>query len=78
VSGTPRASPLNLPRIPPDQSDMAFVMSLLLALFVLYLAYRAIRGGFERPQSARLNGYGVFGCVLLMLVALSYLGPLLD
>jgi hypothetical protein len=38
-----------------------------------YLAYRCIRGGFERPQSEKLNGFGVFGCFLLLAAAASVL-----
>ena len=38
-----------------------------------YFAYRAIKGGFERPQSKRLNGYGVFAIALLLIIVLSWL-----
>ena len=34
-----------------------------------YLAYRAIRGGFERPQWQRLNGFGVLGIGLVLIYA---------
>jgi hypothetical protein len=57
---------------------MAFTASLLLAILLLYLGYRAIRGGFRHPQSARLNGYGILACALLLLLALSYLDRLFD
>jgi hypothetical protein len=57
---------------------MVFATALLLAILLLYLGYRAIRGGFRHPQSARLNGYGILACVLLLLLALSYLGPLFE
>ena len=42
-----------------------------------YAAYRAIKGGFERPQSERLNGYGIFGLVIIAIIAaviLAWLG----
>jgi hypothetical protein len=32
-----------------------------------YGSYRAIKGGFERSQSERLNGYGIFAIVLVVL-----------
>lgn len=41
------------------------------AALLLYLAWRAIRGGFERPQSERLNTFGVIGGVVLLLAILS-------
>jgi hypothetical protein len=37
-----------------------------------YLAYRAIKGGFERSQSERLNGYGIFAIVLFLVIILSW------
>lgn len=35
-----------------------------------YGAYRAIRGGFERSQSERLTGYGIIGCVVLLMIVM--------
>ena len=40
----------------------------------VYAAYRAIKGGFERPQSERLNGYGIFGLVIVAVTIFSWLG----
>jgi hypothetical protein len=40
----------------------------LLVLLCGYVAYRAIRGGFGRSQSDRLNVFGVLGCLVLLLV----------
>jgi len=45
---------------------------MLFAALCGYLAYRIIRGGFEKPQSKKLNAFGVIACVLLLLVACSY------
>ena len=44
---------------------------LWLAIVVLcgYGVYRTIRGGFRRSQSERLTGYGILGCIVLLLVA---------
>jgi hypothetical protein len=50
---------------------MAFILWLLLFVGAGYGAYRAIRGGFQRSQSERLTGYGIIGCVVLVLVVLS-------
>jgi multisubunit Na+/H+ antiporter MnhB subunit len=41
------------------------VITTLLSLGLLYLAYRIIRNGFARPQSDKLNLYGVFGAYLI-------------
>jgi hypothetical protein len=38
-----------------------------------YFAYRAIKGGFERSQSERLNGYGVFAIALAVGIIASWL-----
>jgi len=50
---------------------MLSLLWLAVVLLCAYGAYRAIRGGFARPQSARLNGYGIVGCIVLLIVALS-------
>lgn len=47
------------------------MVELLIALGIGYLAYRAFRGGFRRPQSERLTGYGVVGIIVLLLVVLA-------
>jgi hypothetical protein len=44
---------------------MAFLVTSVVALALGYAAYRAIKGGFERPQSVKLNGYGIFGLIVL-------------
>jgi multisubunit Na+/H+ antiporter MnhB subunit len=41
------------------------IVTTLIALGLLYLAYRIIRNGFARPQSEKLNLYGVFGAYLI-------------
>ena len=48
---------------------MGFVLWFLLTGLCGYGAYRAIRGGFGRPQSDKLTGYGIVGCIVLVLVA---------
>ena len=45
----------------------------LLCALCAYFAYRAIKGGFERPQSERLNGYGIFAIALGLVIILSWL-----
>lgn len=50
---------------------MPDLIVIALALGVLYFAWRAIRGGFERPQSERLNAFGYVGLFVMFLVALS-------
>jgi hypothetical protein len=57
---------------------MAFIFWLLLTLLCAYGAYRAIRGGFERPQSDKLTGYGIVGCIVLLFVALYLINSLFD
>ena len=52
------------------------MLTILIAALLLYVAYRAIRGGFRQPQSEKLNGYGIFACILLLLLALSYAAEL--
>jgi hypothetical protein len=46
------------------------MIEIAIALLVFYLAYRSIRGGFERPQSERLGCFGVFGITILVIVFL--------
>ena len=43
---------------------------LVLTVLCGYAAYRIIRGGFERPQSDRLTGYGIIGCMVLILMVM--------
>jgi len=50
---------------------MDFVFWFFVSSLLAYLAYRCIRGGFERPQSAKLNGFGVIGCFVLIVVGTS-------
>jgi hypothetical protein len=52
---------------------MDFLVWPVVTALLFYLAYRAIRGGFERPQSERLNGYGVFALILLFFVGVKAL-----
>jgi hypothetical protein len=50
------------------------MLALLITLLVLlsaYGAYRAFRGGFQRPQSERLTGYGIIGIGVALLILLS-------
>jgi len=46
------------------------MFELLIAGGLLYLAYRIIRNGFLHPQSKRLNGFGVLGCIVLLVAGL--------
>ena len=46
------------------------------AALLLYLAYRCFAGGFKRPQSEKLNGFGIFAIVLMLVLALSYASSL--
>lgn len=55
---------------------MPDLIALGLALALLYFAWRAIRGGFERPQSERLNAYGYVGLFVVFLIVLSVAGKL--
>jgi hypothetical protein len=48
------------------------MLELLIAGGLLYLAYRIIRNGFLTPQSKRLNGFGILGCFVLLLVGLYF------
>jgi tryptophan-rich sensory protein len=48
----------------------------LFAALCGYLAYRIIRGGLARPQSKKLNVFGIFACVLLLMLAYSYVSRL--
>jgi len=49
---------------------MGFILWMLLLVGAGYGAYRAIRGGFERSQSERLTGYGIIGCVVLLMIVM--------
>jgi multisubunit Na+/H+ antiporter MnhB subunit len=44
---------------------VVFVVTLALG----YGAYRVIRGGFRSPQSEKLNVFGVFGYVIVVVLA---------
>jgi hypothetical protein len=46
------------------------MFELLIAGSLLYLAFRVIRNGFLSPQSKWLNGFGILGCFVLLLVGL--------
>jgi hypothetical protein len=59
---------LNLSNVHADQHDM---LALLITLLIAYGAYRAFRGGFQRPQSERLTGYGIIGIGVALLILLS-------
>lgn len=48
------------------------VLFFLLAMVGVYVAYRIIRGGFDRPQSERWNAYGIGLWVVIVIWALSY------
>ena len=50
-------------------SFVGFIFWFLLTGLCGFLAYRAIRGGVERPQWQRLNGFGVFGIALVVIYA---------
>jgi hypothetical protein len=51
-------------------------MMLLLAIGLLWLAYRIVANGFVYPQSKRLSGFGILGCALLLLVGYSLVASL--
>ena len=53
-------------------------MTFLLSLGLLYLAYRIIRNGFLRPQSEKLNGFGIVGIVVMGYLALYFVISLID
>jgi hypothetical protein len=55
---------------------MTFVFWFLLTFLCAYGAYRAVRGGFERPQSDKLTGYGIIGCIVLCFLAAYLIGSL--
>jgi hypothetical protein len=55
---------------------MSFVFWFLLASLCAYASYRIIRGGFERPQSDKLTGYGIVGCIVLVFVAVYLISSL--
>jgi hypothetical protein len=75
----PPAAALNPPDAAHDQHDMDFVLWFLAAGLFAHLAYRVVRGGVERPQSRRPNGFVIVGCVALFFaigsVLWSLLGP---
>jgi tryptophan-rich sensory protein len=47
-----------------------FMIWFVLWVICAYAAYRAIKGGFESPQSERLNG--IFGLVVVAAVILAW------
>ena len=52
---------------------MAFLVWLILTALCGHAAYRSIRNGFGRPQTACLNGFGNLGCsVMLMLAVIAF------
>lgn len=54
---------------------MSTILALLIAFAGLYLAYRIIRNGFARPQSEKLNAYGIAVYVVLFILAVCYVAP---
>jgi hypothetical protein len=62
---------LNLSNADNDQHDMLAFLITLLVLLSGYGAYRAFRGGFQRPQLERLTGYGIIGIGVALLILLS-------
>jgi hypothetical protein len=64
---------LNLSNARDDQRAM---LAFLITLLIAYGAYRAFRGGFQRPQSERLTGYGIIGIGVILLVVLHWIDKL--
>jgi hypothetical protein len=52
---------------------MGSVLAFLIAVAGVYAGYLIIRGGFKRPQSEKWNVYGIVFCILLLILALSYI-----
>lgn len=50
---------------------MLEVLLILMVAACGYGAYRAFRGGFETPQSNRLNVYGIIGIGILLILLVS-------
>lgn len=48
------------------------MLEILIALLIGYGGYRVLRGGFKRPQSEKLTGYGIIGIGLILLVVLGW------
>ena len=48
---------------------MAFLVWLILTALCGHAAYRSIRSGFGRPQTACLNGCGDLACSVMLMVA---------
>jgi hypothetical protein len=46
------------------------MIELLIALGVLYLAYRIIANGFVYPQSQKLGCLGILGCIVAVCLGL--------
>ena len=52
------------------------MIELLIALGVLYLAYRIIANGFVYPQSQKLGCFGIVGCIVAVCIGLVVLARL--
>jgi len=52
------------------------VLWFLIVCLCAYGAYRSIRGGFSRSQSEKLSGYGIVGCIVLIVLAASLVAHL--
>ena len=48
---------------------MLMIFWLLFVSACAYGAYRAIRGGFERPQSDKWTGYSIIGIAVMLMLA---------
>jgi prolipoprotein diacylglyceryltransferase len=48
---------------------MILIIILAVAFALGYGAYRIIRGGFRKPQSQKLNVFGILGYVIMILLA---------
>ena len=72
-----RHSPdVNLSAGPDDQHGMWSVLWFLIVCLCAYGAYRSIRGGFSHSQSEKLSGYGIVGCIVLIMLAASLVAHL--
>jgi hypothetical protein len=55
---------------------MLEVLFILMVAACGYGAYRAFRGGFETPQSNRLNAYGIIGIGIIVILLVSLIDRL--